>query len=86
MPRRRPPARTLAGDLRRLRAGFERRSPIPAAVAGLLGLALLAALAVAVRLSLGGEAALEPVAATPAPAVASAPTAESSPRRPRPAC
>ena len=70
VPRRRPPARTLAGDLRRLRAGFERRSPIPAPVAGLLGLALLVALAVAVRLSLGGEA--EPVAATPSPAVASA--------------
>ena len=42
-------------------------------MAGLLGLALVAALAVAVRLSLGGEAAPEPVAATPAPAVASAP-------------
>ena len=65
--RRRPPARTLAGDLRRLRAGFERRSPIPAPVAGLLGLALLVALAVLVRLSLGGEAAPEPVAAAPEP-------------------
>jgi peptidoglycan hydrolase-like protein with peptidoglycan-binding domain len=82
VPRRRPPARTLAGDLRRLRAGFERRSPIPAPVAGLLGLALLVALAVAVRLSLGGEAAPEPVAATPSPAVASATTAESSPAAP----
>ena len=81
-PRRRPPPRTLAGDLRRLRAGFERRSPIPAAAAGLLGLVLLAALAVVLRLSLGGEdaPAPQPVAAasqTPAPtSAASAPAAK----------
>ena len=80
--RRRPPPRTLAGDLRRLRAGFERRSPVPPAAAALLGLALLAALAVVLRLSLGGEEAtpVAPVAArpaqvTPTPAAPAAPTA-----------
>ena len=80
--RRRPPPRTLAGDLRRLRAGFERRSPVPSAAAALLGLALLAALAVVLRLSLGGEEAtpVAPVAArpaqvTPTPAAPAAPTA-----------
>jgi hypothetical protein len=79
VPRRRPPPRTLAGDLRRLRAGFERRSPIPAAAAGLVALALLAAVAVVLRLSLGGEDAPEPVAATPAPTEGSAPAADSAP-------
>jgi len=76
-PRRRPPPRTLAGDLRRLRDVFERRSPFPAAAAGLVALALVAALAVAVRLSLGGEDA--PAGAAPgavtAPAAAPAASA-----------
>ena len=79
LPRRRPPPRTLAGDLRRLRVGFERRSPIPAAAAGLLALALLAAVAIVLRLSLGGEDAPEPVVAAPAPSGASEPAASSAP-------
>ncbi len=85
--RRRPPSRTLAGDLRRLRAGFERRSPIPAAAAALFGLLLLAALAVVLRLSLAGEDAPAPVAAQPVPrpAVASAAAAESASAAPSPA-
>ncbi|HXV33904.1 MAG TPA: D-glucuronyl C5-epimerase family protein [Gaiellaceae bacterium] len=84
--RRRPPPRTLAGDLRRLRADFERRSPVPAAAAGLAALALVAALAVVVRLSLGEEVApaesVRAAAATPSaspqatPAVAAPPPAE----------
>jgi D-glucuronyl C5-epimerase C-terminus/Putative peptidoglycan binding domain len=80
VPGRRPrrPPRTLASDLRRLQAGFDRRSPVPAAMAGLLALALVAALAVVVRLSLGGEEATtraEPAAVTtPAPLATAPPT------------
>jgi hypothetical protein len=66
-PRRRPPPRTFASDLRRLRAGFERRSPVSADAAALLGLALLSALTAVLWLSLGGEDAPAPLpTATPA--------------------
>jgi hypothetical protein len=70
---RHAPPRTLAGDLQRLRGGFERRSPAPASVTGLTALALVVALVVVVRLSLGDD----PVEPTlPATAVAPpAPTA-----------
>jgi D-glucuronyl C5-epimerase C-terminus/Putative peptidoglycan binding domain len=81
--RRRPPPRTLAGDLQRLRGGFERRSPVPASAAGLAALVLLVALVAVVRLSLTGDdpvelsgpapAAASPAEATPEPAAAAPP-------------
>lgn len=52
---RRAPPRTLARDLQRLQGGFERRSPVPASVAGLTALALVVGLVVVVRLSLGAD-------------------------------
>ncbi len=77
--RRRPPPRTLAGDLRRLSAWFENRSPIPVPAAGLLALALVAALAVVVRLAFTGADAQAP-AATPA----AAPVRAAAPASPAP--
>jgi peptidoglycan hydrolase-like protein with peptidoglycan-binding domain len=78
VPRRRPPPRTLARDLERLRGGFERRSPVPASAAALATLVLTVALVAVVRLSLGGDDPVELTGAQPAAEAAPAPTPSAS--------
>ncbi len=80
-PQRRSARRTFAGDVSSLGTAVARRSRVPPALLGLLGLGLLLAVAVVVRLALTGDEPPEQAAAASPPA-ATVPGASGTPASP----